>query len=42
MDVGLNFFEVPGKGPYATLARCVCVAVCARDGARFAGQTWPS
>jgi len=22
MDVGLKFFEVPGKGPYATLARC--------------------
>ena len=21
MDVGLNFFEIPGKGPYATLAR---------------------
>ena len=37
MDVGLNFFEVPGKGPYATLARCVA---CAR-GAAFVGQTWP-
>jgi hypothetical protein len=23
MDVGLNFFNVPGKGPYATLARCL-------------------
>lgn len=31
MDVGLNFFTVPGKGPYATLARCACCSPAASE-----------